>query len=112
MNSLITFIANYAIDFPIVIALPASCSIGRYAGTHSVLIKGDLWTNRFIDVVILTMAVKLTFLLDVLRIIYQRFLYLFIHKNLHNVPRSDLFQRSILSQKLFLKASVAFKGGV
>jgi hypothetical protein len=95
-----------------VVALLAAFLIAGYAGAHSLLIKGDLWTNRFIDVVILTMAVKLTFLLDVLRIISQRLLYLFIHKNLHNVPRSDLFQRSILSQKLFLKASVAFKAGV
>jgi hypothetical protein len=44
-----------------VIALLAAFLIGGYAGAHSVLIKGDLWTNTFIEVNILTMAVKLTF---------------------------------------------------
>jgi len=92
--------------------LPAACLICGYAGTQTALIKGDLWTNKFIEVVILTMAVKLTFLLDVLRIHSQKLLYLFIHKNLDNVPRSDLFKRSILSQKFFLKASVTVEVGV
>jgi hypothetical protein len=44
-----------------VVALLAAFLIAGYAGAHSVLIKGDLLTNRSFEDFTLIMAVKLIF---------------------------------------------------
>lgn len=61
ISSLFTFISRGVINWPVGIAMMIGSSIGGHLGAHVAVAKGDLWTKRFLAVVICLMAVKLVF---------------------------------------------------